>query len=283
MEYILGLQFDYVPLFIDYLWALNLVYMDKQPYRTADIHQYVHLIINEVAPEYDPDSGYMYDIASSEISFVRNLPDMQFPFSHEDYLKNKSIINSAEALGLDKEKFWYAMLCVYHLTEEYCKNAHPVLEAPIERFRRVADILRGENAYIIAKCDGRRKELIEDSPTLRLIADTIDRICTVQEWKQDPAFTGRPVLMHDTKEKSISSKIAFAYNRYNRLFDNLKIAGKRSKEVSVNKKFFISQVLHFTKIAANDSFLVDAEALRGVLNKYGDEDFSDRFSGFYSL
>ena len=283
MEYILGLQFDYVPLFIDYLWALNLVYMDKQPYRTADIHQYVHLIINEVAPEYDPDSGYMYDIASSEISFVRNLPDMQFPFSHEDYLKNKSIINSAEALGLDKEKFWYAMLCVYHLTEEYCKNAHPVLEAPIERFRRVADILRGENAYIIAKCDGRRKELIEDSPTLRLIADTIDRICTVQEWKQDPAFTGRPVLMHDTKEKSISSKIAFAYNRYNRLFDNLKIAGKRSKEVSVNKKFFISQVLHFTKIAVNDSFLVDAEALRGVLNKYGDEDFSDRFSGFYSL
>lgn len=257
--------------------------MDNQPYRTADIHEYVHLIVNEVAPEYDPDFGYMYDIASSEISFVRNLPDMQFPFSHEDYLKNKSIINSAEALGLDKEKFWYAMLCVYHLTEEYCKNAHPIIEAPIERFRRIADILRGENAYIIAKCDGRRKELIEDSPTLRLIADTIDRICTIQEWKQDPAFTGRPVLMHDTKAKSISSKIAFAYNRYDRLFDNLKIAGKRSKEVSVNKKFFISQVLHFTKIAINDSFLVSDEALRGVLNKYGDEDFSDRFSGFYSL
>lgn len=257
--------------------------MDNQPYKTADIHEYVHLIINEVAPEYDPDFGYMYDIASSEISFVRNLPDMQFPFSHEDYLKNKPIINSAEALGLDKEKFWYAMLCVYHLTEEYCKNAHPIIEAPIERFRRVADILRGENAYIIAKCDGRRKELIEDSPTLRLIADTIDRICTIQKWKQDPAFIGRPVLMHDTKEKSVSSRIAFAYNRYYRLFDNLKIAGKRSKEVSVNKKFFISQVLHFTKIAVNDSFLVDAEALRGVLNKYGDEDFSDRFSGFYSL
>lgn len=53
--------------------------------------------------------------------------------------------------------------------------------------------------------------------------------------------------------------------------------------MSVNKKFFISQVLHFTKIAVNDSFLVDAEALRGVLNKYGEEDFSDRFSGFYSL
>lgn len=257
--------------------------MDNQPYKTADIHEYVHLIINEVAPEYDPDFGYMYDIASSEISFVRNLPDMQFPFSHEGYLKNKSIINSAEALGLDKEKFWYAMLCVYHLTEEYCKNSHPIIEAPIERFRRVADILRGENAYIIAKCDGRRKELIEDSPTLRLIADTIDRICTIQEWKQDPAFTGRPVLMHDTKEKSVSSRIAFAYNRYDRLFDNLKIAGKRTKEVSVNKKFFISQVLHFTKIAVNDSFLVDAEALRGVLNKYGEEDFSDRFSGFYSL
>ena len=56
-----------------------------------------------------------------------------------------------------------------------------------------------------------------------------------------------------------------------------------SKWISLNKMLFISQVLHFTKIAINDSFLVDDDALRGVLNKYGDEDFSDRFSGFYSL
>ena len=254
-----------------------------KPYSTADIHEYVHLIINEVAPEYDVDFGYRKDIALSEISFVRCLPDMQFPFSHDGYIANESIIKSADALGLDREKFWYAMLCVYHLTEEYCRNAHPVIDAPIDRFRRIADIIRGNGAYIIAKCEGRRKELIDDRYTLNLIADTIDRICNVQERKWDPAFTGRPVLLHETKEKSVSSRIAFAYNRYDRLFDNLKIVGKRSKEVSVNRMFFISQVLHFTKIAINDSFLIDDDALRGVLNKYGDEDFSDRFSSFYSL
>lgn len=254
-----------------------------KPYSTADVHEYVHLIINEVAPEYDVDFGYRKDIALSEISFVRCLPDMQFPFCHDGYIANESIIKSADALGLDREKFWYAMLCVYHLTEEYCRNAHPVIDAPIERFRRIADIIRGNGAYIIAKCEGRRKELIDDRYTLNLIADTIDRICNAQERKWDPAFTGRPVLLHETKEKSVSSRIAFAYNRYNRLFDNLKIVGKRSKEVSVNRMFFISQVLHFTKIAINDSFLIDDDALRGVLNKYGDEDFSDRFSSFYNL
>lgn len=253
------------------------------PYKTADIHEYVHLIINEVAPEYDPDSGYMYDIASSEITLAKRFPIMKLPFRLADYVKNQSIIKSAEALGLDREKFWYAMLCVYHLTEEYCKNSHPVIDAPIERFRRVADILRGENSYIMAKCDGRRKELIEDRHTLHLIADTIDRICRVQERKHDIAFIGRPVLMNVKKEKSISSGIAFAANRYIRLFKNLNIAGKRSKEVSVNKVFFISQVLHFTKIAINDSFLVSDEALKGVLNKYGDEDFSNTFSDFYAL
>lgn len=278
-----AMQFDSVQQFIGYLWALNTLYMDNQPYRTADIHEYVHLIINEVAPEYDPDFGYMYDIASSEISFVRNLPSMQFPFTHEDYIANDSVIKSADALGLDREKFWYAMLCVYHLAEEYCKNAHPVLESPVERFRRIEEIIRGKDAYIIAKCDGRKKELIEDHQTLRLIADTIDRICRVQEWRNDPAFTGKPVLLGEKMERSASSRIAFAANRYSRLFKVLNIVGKRSKEVSVNKLFFISQVLHLTKIAVNDSFLVSDEALRGVLNKYGDEDFSDRFSGFYSL
>lgn len=256
---------------------------NNEPYRTADVHEYVHLIINEVAPEYEPEFGYRHDIPSSEMSFVRNLPKMTFPFSHEDYIGNEPVIKSAEALGLDREKFWYAMLCVYHLTEEYCRNAHPVIDAPIDRFRRIAGIIRGNGAYIIAKCEGRRKELIDDRYTLNLIADTIDRICNVQERKWDPAFTGRPVLLHETKEKSVSSRIAFAYNRYDRLFDNLKIVGKRSKEVSVNRMFFISQVLHFTKIAINDSFLIDDDALRGVLNKYGDEDFSDRFSSFYSL
>ena len=238
----------------------------KEPYRTADVHEYVHLIINEVAPEYEPEFGYRYDIPSSEMSFVRNLPKMKFPFSHEDYIGNEPVIKSAEALGLDREKFWYAMLCVYHLTEEYCIKAHPVLEAPIKRFRRIADIIRGKDAYIIAKCEGRRKVMIDDRHTLRLIADTIDRICRVQERRWDPAFTGS----------------AFAANRYLRLFDSLSIAGKRSKGVSVNKKFFISQVLHLTKIAVNDSFLIDEEALKGVLNKYGDEDFSDTFSSFYS-
>ena len=218
---------------------------NNEPYRTADVHEYVHLIINEVAPEYEPEFGYRYDIPSSE---------------------------------------WYAMLCVYHLTEEYCIKAHPVLEAPIKRFRRIADIIRGKDAYIIAKCEGRRKEMIDDRHTLRLIADTIDRICRVQERRWDPAFTGSPVLLHETEEKSISSRIAFAANRYRylRLFDSPNIAGKRSKGVSVNKKFFISQVLHLTKIAVNDSFLIDEEALKGVLNKYGDEDFSDTFSSFYS-
>jgi hypothetical protein len=254
-----------------------------KPYRTAEVHEYVHLIINEVAPEYDPDFGYMYDIASSEISFVRNLPSMQFPFTHEDYIANDSVIKSADALGLDREKFWYAMLCVYHLAEEYCKNAHPVLESSVERFRRIEEIIRGKDAYIIAKCDGRKKELIEDHQTLRLIADTIDRICRVQEWRNDPAFTGKPVLLGEKMERSASSRIAFAANRYSRLFKVLNIVGKRSKEISVNKLFFISQVLHLTKIAVNDSFLVSDEALRGVLNKYGDEDFSDTFSGFYSL
>lgn len=133
---------------------------NNEPYRTADVHEYVHLIINEVAPEYEPEFGYRYDIPSSEMSFVRNLPKMKFPFCHEDYIGNEPVIKSAEALGLDTEKFWYAMLCVYHLTEEYCTKAHPVLEAPIERFRRIADIIRGKDACIIAKCEGRRKEMI---------------------------------------------------------------------------------------------------------------------------
>ena len=42
----------------------------KEPYRTADVHEYVHLIINEVAPEYESEFGYRYDIPSSEMSFA---------------------------------------------------------------------------------------------------------------------------------------------------------------------------------------------------------------------
>ena len=92
----------------------------KEPYRTADVHEYVHLIINEVAPEYEPEFGYRYDIPSSEMSFVRNLPKMKFPFSHEDYIGNEPVIKSAEALGLDREKFWNVLPLLYLMKSCVC-------------------------------------------------------------------------------------------------------------------------------------------------------------------
>ena len=88
-----------------------------------EIYEYVHSIGNRMFPTYEIEEDgkeYQVDTACTGDFIVPHkdgkLDMSKFPFTKEQFLENTSVIRSLQALGIDIEKFWVALLFVYYLT-----------------------------------------------------------------------------------------------------------------------------------------------------------------------
>lgn len=74
-----------------------------------DIYEYVHWIGNTMFPAYEIEEDgkeYQVDTACTQdfiIADERGLDLSKFPFTKEQFLENKPVVRSLEALGIDIE------------------------------------------------------------------------------------------------------------------------------------------------------------------------------------
>lgn len=74
-----------------------------------DIYEYVHWIGNTMFPSYEIEEDgkeYQVDTACTQdfiIAYERGLDLSKFPFTKEQFLENKPVVRSLEALGIDIE------------------------------------------------------------------------------------------------------------------------------------------------------------------------------------
>lgn len=94
-----------------------------------EIYEYVHSIGNRMFPTYEIEEDgkeYQVDTACTGDFIVPHkdgkLDMSKFPFTKEQFLENTSVIRSLQALGIDIEKFWVALLFVYYLTQKKTEN-----------------------------------------------------------------------------------------------------------------------------------------------------------------
>ena len=66
---------------------------------------------------------------------------VEIPFYQEQFLENTSVIRSLQALGIDIEKFWVALLFVYYLTQKKTENVMAIPAPAFDQFRAFAKYL----------------------------------------------------------------------------------------------------------------------------------------------
>ncbi len=204
-----------------------------------DIHDsifdYVYMSAQEFAPEFEVDeNGEVYEVQSIlGYDVIRQLDRLEFPFTKEKYYKNHEIINTLNAYEIDIEKFWYAILFIYHVTKS--KIADGVVLSPrgIDQMHVLLDYLRnGDKVSITVTADNKKKKLVvAERNVLKTIADLIEQ--AIPTLNEDLELQGRQINI-DKQAKvgtKASSQIAFATARYQELFRLMKIGDKRIRMV----------------------------------------------------
>jgi len=113
-----------------------------------EIYEYVHSIGNRMFPTYEIEEDgkeYQVDTACTGDFIVPHkdgkLDMSKFPFTKEQFLENTSVIRSLQALGIDIEKFWVALLFVYYLTQKKTENVMAIPAPAFDQFRAFAKYL----------------------------------------------------------------------------------------------------------------------------------------------
>ena len=143
-----------------------------------EIYEYVHSIGNRMFPTYEIEEDgkeYQVDTACTGDFIVPHkdgkLDMSKFPFTKEQFLENTSVIRSLQALGIDIEKFWVALLFVYYLTQKKTENVMAIPAPAFDQFRAFAKYLHANPDAKIRIWRGREHGVtIESQEAIQMLS-----------------------------------------------------------------------------------------------------------------
>ncbi|MCD7970450.1 MAG: hypothetical protein LUF87_08865 [Alistipes sp.] len=209
------------------------------------------------------------------------------PFSYEYYLHNEDIIETIEAYGLNVEKFWFAIVAIYWLTQIRCMNVLKPEGNTGEQMRKLSEYLQSIDSFTIT-AEGKKKLVINDVGVIRYLQGFLDELIV----ESDNGFMNGYSINHRKQGdhlESTSVQMWFAAERYLKLFENLELPTIRAigsevkykdkwdkrnsstggnKTVSYNKMLLISRLMYFTKLTRNENFLYVDDSLKGIVKQY---------------
>ena len=192
------------------------------------------------------------------------------PFTYKGYCDNKNIIGTIKAFGLDVEKFWYAVVFIYWLTEKESVNVVELKETIGEQMQKLLDFLQGIHSFTIAT-EGKKNISISDTHIIRSLREFISESL---ERDKDILNSYSINLSAPTYGLlSLSKQMFFAATRYIKLLKNLELPPKPAradKTISSNKMLLISRLMHFYRFTDNENFLNSDESLKGIIKQYKD-------------
>lgn len=251
---------------------------------------------------YDEESGEVDTIIITKIGYKfadrYNEGKLGHKFTYEEYLKNSSIQLTLEAMNIDREDFWWLMLFIYDIV--YMKNrggiAFATSDSAFEKLSELVDVIGNVDLNKLSidfRVNGRKKYSIKpdgkkSSSELRILQFILEGFN--QKLKEagndeDDDFHKRQ-FWGEKVDNADSMILYYAYLLFQNYFEMKKdvIPKRRTKEmdaeVTLDKRIFISRLLHFMRMTYNDGFLNDGEYLKGIINKYKGTNFNNRFTDY---
>lgn len=254
-----------------------------------DIYEYVHWIGNTMFPAYEIEEDgkeYQVDTACTQdfiIADERGLDMSKFPFAKEQFLENKPVVRSLEALGIDIEKFWMALLFVYNLTQNQTEHVMLLPASSFEQFQNFARYLHSHPDAQIRIWQGREHGVTIDSQeAIRMLA----ALLAENSAKLFDSLSNNVYFkMGDFSVKLKNCyKITFVVKCLFPFLEHFKEDDKRSSnpnKISYNLMLLISRIVYMFGYTDNKKFLDSDENIKGIWQRYKDEDWHVLGRNFY--
>lgn len=192
------------------------------------------------------------------------------PFTREDYDNATSVLESLDAIGLDREKFWLALQFVYYWARERNTNCVPVEPSVQDRIRDLINALVDSRTILSIKRPGKRVYALEDEETRKVLVAMLTYGDAQYCRMNNPTYNGRSLLiMEPPKELKLDWWMMDMYNAFKELFtqfctDKDMPSFSSSRRGLRNKDVLISRLIYLTRLTEDERFLDDADMLKLV-------------------
>ena len=255
-----------------------------------EIYEYVHSIGNRMFPTYEIEEDgkeYQVDTACTGDFIVPHkdgkLDMSKFPFTKEQFLENTPVIRSLQALGIDIEKFWVALLFVYYLTQKKTENVMAIPAPAFDQFRAFAKYLHANPDAKIRIWRGREHGVtIESQEAIQMLGALLaENSATLYANLSRNVEFGLGDFSINLKD---CYKITFVVACLLPFLEQFKAEDKRSTnptQVSYNLMLLISRIVYMFGYTENKKYLDNDENIKAIWQRYKDEEWHTIGSGLY--
>lgn len=240
----------------------KIVHWDFDPMR-RELREYV-----DIACGYDEQT---YGIRTPQFEYRYCTGKIKMPFAKSDYLANDDIIATVMGLGLDVEKFWFALVFIYDYVETSFKNCGLVKPASLDKavqnlFKELGEDFADDDIEITLKKNRKKVEVLPviKRGILDWLRETYERECKGRKIQYYGIDTGN----FDETYPSTSFRIYRTVEMYRDMLNTL-LGDNRPKQpdksVSLNRLLLISRICYLYEFTYNDSFLYSDDSLKGII------------------
>ena len=240
----------------------KIVHWDFDPMR-RELREYV-----DIACGCDEQT---YGISTPQFEYRYCTGKIKMPFAKSDYLANDDIIATVKGLGLDVEKFWFALVFIYDYVETSFKNCGLVKPASLDKavqnlFKELGEDFADDDIEITLKKNRKKVEVLPviKRGILHWLRETYERECKGRKIQYYGIDTGN----FDETYPSTSFRIYRTVEMYRDMLNAL-LGNNRPKQpdksVSLNRLLLISRICYLYEFTRNDSFLYSDDSLKGII------------------
>ncbi len=206
-------------------------------------------------------------------------------FSYDTFRSNPTIRSLIKELGLKTKPFWYLVLFVSDYCSSMFLNGITMKLNPIEQIEELIEAANDKEDKAIIIQTGKKKLVIEDARALEAISEALEayiKNISLEELK----YLGRRLEdTENTKQLNLSPIIAYFGNMLLDFFSTQpQIVSQRKKGArhSIKETDLICQMVYYTKLSQNKSFLEsENDILKAYLKQYKTFKYPNNISMVY--
>ena len=258
--------------------------------RDAGKFEYVTLLACQFPCGDVDDDGDFFEYphyTAFEDEKTANIRIQDLGLSEQSFYKQDSIIPVIEAYGLDKEKFWYAVVYIAQLTSTWARQKGFVqgLDPSVVQLTKMRDEIKGRKEFKVLIDNPTESHTFEmaGKHLMEVLVASLDRL--IKKEKKSSWATAREIPLWRSDIQARKTEMTwYAASLFKLLFKELNLPVLRSRsikteyrtiegeevklkgrsaEVSYDKNQLIAEIIHFLDLTDNPD--LDGNSIRAIL------------------
>lgn len=241
-----------------------------------ELLEYIEQVGCQYCPDvdWDEETNDYYTTGTTALYWFKrryNAGVLNASFKYEDYINNKDIQGTLQALNIDIEKFWYLLLFVSDYIVGSCLEGYKCHDTPRQMIQDLIKAIDANMNYdesagfhfthkltLTLSIEGKRSPIVVENP---IALAYLSCLCSTEpeEIKKNDIYLDSGGIISKTTDAESDIVMITLFTRMLRYFlidvlpkSDAKVTAYTT--VSLNKMLLISRLVYFTKLSTNPKF-----------------------------